>query len=1079
MEDLEEGMDEQVEVKTKGQLFAEHLKRKFAVLDDDKEEEEIEECNSAQKKVEVKLSNPEDDCNSTITEERKIKDNAAKDYSSKDKKVKTNTCGNDNDDEEKTMVTSSKETPVGLVSKEIMENDDTNVTIQAKMNQQTSNDAPEEDGAISSFVDGDKDDNIKSKTCELDSVHAMKETTKWDSTRDKVTTDVESKIQHDNIEAVHNNKNDTEDESDGEARWDGKVEYIKKDSTLESIIVTDKFDELFDNKSTSRLVDITDTEDIFKVDENLRKITSVTKVKEKLPSIVVSDSCYSPAEIKADTEKLARLEQLSKEVFGPESGDKTELNSNKFDMEEARKLCQSVDTLYRECFSQDDSDSSEKVKPTTKSTYTTTSSGTSTIERNEIKITSMRSPMKKSYRHFRTERKISPSSDEEEENVSALSKKDELIKMKEDLAKLKSDLKKDTDDEPNDSILSKFVNDPKSKDLDISQRIVNYWNTRINAADLEIKAEAQLAASKPEAYKRYKKLKLKANPIKTEVSSKSPPKPPPVKAATVTGTNDSSSSEDEPTRTPPSIYDLRKKRAPYVRYNPEPTTPIHMTPFYQKIWPKKPSVFLASLEVSVKNLDSQQKKAETPTEFFDNNFWKEPIQELPPLNDEMFSIAPPEKTMEEIIDEKVKIYLKETLDPDKEEASYFDEVEADTDIEPSEDMMAQLHKFLEQEKDPYYEEHVTSVSVEERLKRLQLNYGTGPTTEKMNRKNRENVVSNRLESSYTVATHTPAPETLEKLGETLSKYDFDDEKTEKLFGYNIPEKFFFEEDQKRNLAKQTQSRLNKTPMLCLDEDEPRTGTRTGTGAVMTTATGMSTGPVTYASSGTSCTDLPRAAKPQTGLSKTGLPRSEGSMAVPPRLFQNCKEIMHLLGEEEKTPSLLELMGEEEEVPMNFEFTLEGAMQLESIRDRGKMEGEDTFEDIFLGKPVKSDVVKDTTLEKNDALNFDEEEDLELKKTLEEVAAIARESKNAETREAQRLRDLETEEQRNSEIEKQRDSDIHKPKEGEATTLFSRVRENGVHMDRSILMMDNHEKKENEKADDKKDKVGKVLIEELD
>ena len=35
MEDLEEGMDETVEVKTKGQLFAEHLKRQFAVLDDD------------------------------------------------------------------------------------------------------------------------------------------------------------------------------------------------------------------------------------------------------------------------------------------------------------------------------------------------------------------------------------------------------------------------------------------------------------------------------------------------------------------------------------------------------------------------------------------------------------------------------------------------------------------------------------------------------------------------------------------------------------------------------------------------------------------------------------------------------------------------------------------------------------------------------------------------------------------------------------------------------------------------------------------------------------------------------------
>ena len=42
MEDLEEGMDSTVEVKTKGQLFAEHLKRQFAVLDDDDVVDEAE-----------------------------------------------------------------------------------------------------------------------------------------------------------------------------------------------------------------------------------------------------------------------------------------------------------------------------------------------------------------------------------------------------------------------------------------------------------------------------------------------------------------------------------------------------------------------------------------------------------------------------------------------------------------------------------------------------------------------------------------------------------------------------------------------------------------------------------------------------------------------------------------------------------------------------------------------------------------------------------------------------------------------------------------------------------------------------
>ena len=35
----------------------------------------------------------------------------------------------------------------------------------------------------------------------------------------------------------------------------------------------------------------------------------------------------------------------------------------------------------------------------------------------------------------------------------------------------------------------------------------------------------------------------------------------------------------------------------------------------------------------------------------------------------------------------------------------------------------------------------------------------------------------------------------------MSKYDFDDEKTEKLFGYNVPQKFFFPEEQERNRAR--------------------------------------------------------------------------------------------------------------------------------------------------------------------------------------------------------------------------------------------------------------------------------------
>ena len=50
-------------------------------------------------------------------------------------------------------------------------------------------------------------------------------------------------------------------------------------------------------------------------------------------------------------------------------------------------------------------------------------------------------------------------------------------------------------------------------------------------------------------------------------------------------------------------------------------------------------------------------------------------------------------------------------------------------------------------------------------------------------------------------------------GETLNNYDFDDEKTEKLFGYNVPEKFFFREEQERNRRKLREVCNRQTPVL--------------------------------------------------------------------------------------------------------------------------------------------------------------------------------------------------------------------------------------------------------------------------
>ena len=50
-------------------------------------------------------------------------------------------------------------------------------------------------------------------------------------------------------------------------------------------------------------------------------------------------------------------------------------------------------------------------------------------------------------------------------------------------------------------------------------------------------------------------------------------------------------------------------------------------------------------------------------------------------------------------------------------------------------------------------------------------------------------------------------------GETLNNYDFNDEKTEKLFGFNVPEKFFFPEEQERNRKKLREVCERQTPVL--------------------------------------------------------------------------------------------------------------------------------------------------------------------------------------------------------------------------------------------------------------------------
>ena len=123
------------------------------------------------------------------------------------------------------------------------------------------------------------------------------------------------------------------------------------------------------------------------------------------------------------------------------------------------------------------------------------------------------------------------------------------------------------------------------------------------------------------------------------------------------------------------------------------------------------SQFLHSLQPSVENLEPEENAS---VEFFDNNFWREPLVELEPMaidqqlsgksrQVEIIGVKEDikEKSIDEIVAEKVKFYLKD-LDPKEEEEKFFTEVE-ETAVEKEEepDLMKQLQKFLKEEDEGY------------------------------------------------------------------------------------------------------------------------------------------------------------------------------------------------------------------------------------------------------------------------------------------------------------------------------------------------------------------------------------------
>ena len=92
----------------------------------------------------------------------------------------------------------------------------------------------------------------------------------------------------------------------------------------------------------------------------------------------------------------------------------------------------------------------------------------------------------------------------------------------------------------------------------------------------------------------------------------------------------------------------------------------------------------------------------------------------------------------------------------------------------------------------------------------------------------------------------------QKIGEKLQNYDFHDQRTERLFGYNLPDKFFFKEDRGRVIShrKQTSIAYNET-----EKDFHETLSGYNSNASVSEVSRFHTERKTYACSGTSTNDF--------------------------------------------------------------------------------------------------------------------------------------------------------------------------------------------------------------------------------
>ena len=447
---------------------------------------------------------------------------------------------------------------------------------------------------------------------------------------------------------------------------------------------------------------------------------------------------------------------------------------------------------------------------------------------------------------------VSSDTDEDEDNKEIKVEKPAMTQKKED-------------DDSNQDILTRIMNNPDSINPFVADMIVKYWNRRMN----ELRSE-QSQAKEPE--KKFSFSKPKESPNLADI-----------KMSKDVSNLEKKTEEIDDDQTHNMLPDSSS----------EETTPIKRSQKQFSLYKNKR--FSHFKKHSNKTyLDCQQEIIEEKEDVGEEKKEKEGAKGMESSNEEMESCNEEEETLTVTV---APNYPKKgyPVEPPKFTSSFkYDNT--------GPNLMEELQRLKKEEEAKPKE----VFDKEERMKTLVSQYKMGchPENEEDSSDDDEEEETKQTQpSTKNIDIRSYSPRTYKgyshrnfsKIGEKLQSYDFNDQGTERLFGYNIPEKFFFKEDKETGVSHRLQRSIghNISPPAA----HIQTSFSSQDSIPKYSCSGTSTNDLKssdvfrniqskFVSCGTSSKDLPFTSKEDSfNGSDTKLPKG---------LFMNCAELRDIL-----------------------------------------------------------------------------------------------------------------------------------------------------------------------------------------